>query len=90
MGNAQEAIEDYEKKNANVRKMDAKEIVTLNERKHDPMILDFKHEDRACCYLAQQTDGTQKWIRDPHMIIWGPLIDAYWSSPRSNSNNDEP
>ncbi len=90
MGNAQEAIEEYEKRTSNVRRMDVTQIITPNENKRVTMILDFKYEDRTCCYLAQQLDGKQRWVRDPDMNIWGPLIEEYWNSSHSNSNNDEP
>ncbi len=71
------------------RRVDLAKIVTPDNNKCITMILDFKYEDRACCYLTQRLDGKQKWVREPDMNIWGPLIEDYWNSSHSNSNNDE-
>ncbi len=90
MGNAQEAIEEYEAKKADVRKMDVNKTVTPHENKHISMILDFKYKDHSCFYLAQRIDGKQKWVRDPDPEIWKDHIYAYWNSTCSDSANDEP
>ncbi len=90
MGNTQEAIEEYEKQTSDARRVDIAKIITPDENKCVTMILDFKYEDRDCCYLAQRLDGKQKWVWNPDMDIWGPLIEEYWSSSRSNSEEDKP
>ncbi len=86
MENAQEAIEEYEQRTNSIRRLDA----IKDENKCVTMVLDFKYEDHACCYLAQRLDGKQRWVKDPDMEIWGRLIDKYWNSSQSNSDNDEP
>ncbi len=62
MGNAQEAMKEYEQRTSEVRRMDPAKITTPHENKCITMILDFKYEDRACHYLAQRLDGKQKWV----------------------------
>ncbi len=90
MGNAQEAIEEYEQRMSDARRVDIAKIVTPDKNKCVTMILNFKYEDHACCYLAQWLDGKQKWVRDPDIDIWGPLIEEYWNSSQSNSEDDKP
>ncbi len=49
IGNAQEAIQEYEERMSSVRRLDT----IPDENKRVTMVLDFKYEDRACYYLAQ-------------------------------------
>ncbi len=86
MGNAQEVIEEYEQRTGSVRRLDA----TKDENKCVTMILDFKYEDHACHYLTQRLDGKQQWVKDPDVELWGHLVEDYWNSQRSNSDNDKP
>ncbi len=88
MGNAQEAIEDYENCNNSARRLDA--VPTPNPDKRITMVLDFKYEDGSCFYLAQRQDGKQKWVKDPDPDVWHNVIQDYWYSVRSDSENDEP
>ncbi len=88
MGNAQEAIEDYENQNNSARRLDA--VETPDKNKRVTMILDFKYENQSCYYLAQRLDGKQKWVQDPDPEQWHDLILEYWNSTRSDSENDEP
>ncbi len=60
MGNAQEAIEEYEQRMCNARRVDITKIITPNENKRVTMVLNIKYEDKACFYFAQQQDGKQK------------------------------
>ncbi len=54
------------------------------------MVLDFKYKDGSCFYLAQRQDGKQKWVKDPDPDVWHDIIQDYWYSVRSDSENDEP
>ncbi len=90
MGNAQEAIEEYEGQTRDARRVDIAKIVTPNENKCITMVLDFKYEDKACFYLAQQQDRKQKWVKDLDPEQWHDLIQDYWYSTCSDSENDEP
>ncbi len=54
MGNAQEAIEDYENRNNSARRLDATKIVTTLTDKTVTMILDHEYSDNGDCkYLVQ-------------------------------------
>ncbi len=54
MGNAQEAIEDYENRNNSARRLDATKIITTLTNKTVTMILDHKYSDNGDCkYLIQ-------------------------------------
>ncbi len=65
MGNAQEAIEEYEERTNSVRRLDATEIVTRTYR-NIAMILDHKYNDHGDVgYLGQWPDGSQKWVVPP-------------------------
>ncbi len=90
MGNAQEAIEDYENRTNSTRRLDATKTVTPQENKRVTMILNFKYEDQSCFYLAQCQDGKQKWVKDLDPDIWHDIIQDYWYSVCSDSDNDEP
>ncbi len=87
MGNAQEAIKEYEAKMADIRRIDD---TTPDPKKHVTMILDFKYKNHSCHYLVQCQDRKQKWVVDPDPEVWSDLIKEYWYSTRSDSENDEP
>ncbi len=54
MGNAQEAIEDYENRNDSARRLDAIKTVTTLTDKTITVILDHEYSDNGDCkYLAQ-------------------------------------
>ncbi len=90
MEHVQEAIEEYEDKVSHARRVDIPKIVTKDKNKHVTMILDFKYEDGICSYLARRLNGKQKWVKNPDVNIWGNLIQEYWDSSWSNSENNEP
>ncbi len=59
MGNAQEAIEEYEERINSVRRLDAIKIVTRTHQ-NATMILDHEYQDdKTTRYLAQWDDGSQ-------------------------------
>ncbi len=83
MGNAQEAIEDYENRNNSARRLDATKIVTMLTDKTVTMVLDHEYSDNGDCkYLVQQHDGLQKWIRPPqeYSFEWLELVKEYWAN----------
>ncbi len=53
MGNAQEAIEEYEQRTHDARRVDIAKTVTPDENKCVTMVLNFKYEDKSCFYLVQ-------------------------------------
>ncbi len=80
MGNAQEAIEDYENQNDSVRRLDATQIITTLTNKMVTIILDHEYSDNGDCkYLVQRHDGLQKWIKPPqeYCFEWLQLVKEY-------------
>ncbi len=73
MGNAQEAIEEYEQRINNTRRLDTtdKRVVEFLEHEYS--------ENGDCSYLARRQDGVQKWIKPPrhHNLGWIVLEDTY-------------
>ncbi len=60
MGNAQEAIDEYEERTNSVRRLDATKIVTRNHQ-NATMILDHEYQNNGTTrYLAQWDDGSQR------------------------------
>ncbi|PBK83057.1 hypothetical protein ARMGADRAFT_1089808 [Armillaria gallica] len=56
MGNAQEAIEEYEDKVSHARRVDAPtKIITKDENKYVALIIDFKYKDSSCFYLPNDS-----------------------------------
>ncbi len=83
MGNAQEAIEDYENRNDSARRLDATKIATTLTDKTITLILDHEYSDNGDCkYLAQWHDGLQKWIKPPqeYCFEWLKLVKEYWAN----------
>ncbi len=83
MGNAQEAIEDYENRNDSARRLDATEIVTMLTDKTITVILDHEYSDNGNCkYLVQCHDGLQKWIKplQEYCFEWLELVKEYWAN----------
>ncbi len=83
MGNAQEAIEDYENRNDSARRLNATKIVTTLTNKTVTMILDHEYSDNGDCkYLVQRHDGLQKWVKPPteYSFEWLELVKQYWAN----------
>ncbi len=89
MGNAQEAIEEYERRANSARRLD-----TTDKRVVE--FLDHEYSDNGdCSYLARRRDGIQKWIHPPkdHHPGWIELEEAYWArqiDSQYDSPDDEP
>ncbi len=82
MGNAQEAIEEYEERTSSVRRLDAIKIVTRTHQ-NATMILDHEYQNnKTARYLAQWDDGSQQWIQDSrsYCFEWTQLLKQYWEN----------
>ncbi len=91
MGNAQEAIEEYEERTSNARRMDIAKIITLTD-KTITMILDHEYLDNGDVkYLIQRHDGLQKWIKPQaeYCFTWVELLKEYWAN-QADTQNETP
>ncbi len=92
MGNAQEAIEEYENKNDSARRLDAPKIITKPTKSPIATILDHEYsDDGKVKYLCQAVDGRQKWKFGPeeYNFYWVKLTKDYWQS-QVDSQYDHP
>ncbi len=90
MGNAQEAIEEYENRNDSARRLDAPEPKPA--KSPIAMILDHEYaDDGKVKYLCQAVDGRQKWKTGPieYNFYWVKLMEDYWQS-QADSQYDLP
>ncbi len=93
MGNAQEAIEEYEARNANVRTMDVQKTVTIRMHQNVTMILDHEYlDDEHAHYHAQWEDRSQLWIKDSsqYCFEWIELLKQYWETQRNAQDKIPP
>ncbi len=90
MGNAQEAIEEYENRIDSARRLDAPE--SKPAKSPISMILDHEYsDDGEVKYLCQAVDGRQKWKVGPkgYNFYWDKLTESYWQS-QIDSQLDHP
>ncbi len=90
MGNAQEAIEDYENRKDSARRLDTTKIATTPTYKTVTVILDHKYSDNGNCkYLVQRLDGLQKWVHSlqEYCFEWLQLVKEYWAN---EAKDEEP
>ncbi len=83
MGNAQEAIEEYEAKTADVRKMDIDKTTEPNTYRTVRLIVDHLYQDSTdVWYLAQWKDGHQQWVKPPerYCFEWIKKLEEYWNN----------
>ncbi len=83
MGNAQEVIEEYERRTSDVRQVDATKIEVPKVKSAIATILDHKYsDDGKVKYLCQAEDGRQKWKSRPeeYNFYWVQLTKEYWQS----------
>ncbi len=81
MGNAQEAIEEYEERVGHACRVQSK-IVTPS-RSIITMILDHEYSNYGKVkYLCQADDGHQKWKKPPeeYNFYWLELVKEYWKN----------
>ncbi|SJL18406.1 uncharacterized protein ARMOST_21995 [Armillaria ostoyae] len=93
MGNAQEAIAEYEEKMGSNERVSVVKIATPSQR-DITMVLNHVYESNGdVSYLAQRCDGTQIWVINPDTTIWKEFLDAYWASQLADQEElpqDEP
>ena len=81
MGNAQEAIQDYEKKIQRHGRIEIVQAANQDPSKIVTMILDHEYDEQGnVSYKAQREDGYQRWIKNPDGDTWKELIDDYWNN----------
>ncbi|SJL08520.1 uncharacterized protein ARMOST_11884 [Armillaria ostoyae] len=76
MGNAQEAIAEYEAKMGSNERVSVVKIATKSPLE---MILDHSYDGEDISYLCQRQDGTQKWVMNPD-ARFKDFIDEYWNN----------
>ncbi len=78
MGNAQEAIEEYENRADSARRLDAADHDPKFPKSPISMILDHEYsDDGKVKYLCQAVDGRQKWKSGPKEY------NLYWTNSRT-------
>ncbi|SJL18634.1 uncharacterized protein ARMOST_22231 [Armillaria ostoyae] len=84
MGNAEEAIADYEKKvtarNRTVARLHLGKIIMPKNCLPLAMIINHEYKDSDFLHLTQRVDGTQKWIKNPNVSKFKDFLDEYWAS----------
>ena len=81
MGNAQEAIKDYEKKIQRHGRIEIIQAKSRDPAKAVTMILDHEYDEQGVIsYKAQREDGYQRWIKNPDVNTWQELINDYWNN----------
>ncbi len=83
MGNAQEAIEEYENRENNARGLETLEPGPRPAKSRVTLILDHEYsDDGKVKYLCQAEDGRQKWKYGPkeYNAYWVKLTEDYWQS----------
>ncbi len=92
MGNAQEAIEEYENRENSARRLDAHDSETCPAKSPVALILDHEYsDDGKVKYLCQAVDGRQKWKYGPgeYNLYWDKLTEDYWQG-QADSQYDLP
>ncbi|SJL15407.1 uncharacterized protein ARMOST_18904 [Armillaria ostoyae] len=87
MGNAQEAIADYEEKMGSNERVSVVKIATPSK---SPLAIVLNHhfgEDGDVSYLAQREDGTQKWLLNPDVTKFNNFLVEYWQNYYSSQHN---
>ncbi|SJK98309.1 uncharacterized protein ARMOST_01574 [Armillaria ostoyae] len=78
MGNAQEAIADYEKKMGSNERVSVVKIAT--SKSPLAMVLNHHFDGEDISYLCQREDGTQKWVKNPDVTLFENFLVEYWSN----------
>ncbi|SJL13290.1 uncharacterized protein ARMOST_16730 [Armillaria ostoyae] len=93
MGNAQEAIAEYEEKMGSNERVSLVKIATPSQR-DIAMILNHVYESNGdVLYLAQRRDGSQIWVINPDVTVWKEYLNKYWSNQLAEQEElpqDEP
>ncbi|SJL08909.1 uncharacterized protein ARMOST_12283 [Armillaria ostoyae] len=78
MGNAQEAIAEYEAKMGSNERVNVVKIAT--SRSPLAMVLNHHFDGEDISYLCQREDGTQKWVKNPDVTLFENYLVEYWSN----------
>ncbi|SJL16274.1 uncharacterized protein ARMOST_19794 [Armillaria ostoyae] len=88
IGNAKEAIADYEAKMEHNERVSVVKIATSKS----PLAMIVNHhfgEDGDVSYLAQREDGTQKWLLNPDITKFDNFLVEYWQNYYSTQHNTQ-
>ncbi|SJL01314.1 uncharacterized protein ARMOST_04634 [Armillaria ostoyae] len=78
MGNAQEAITEYEAKMGSNERVSVVKIAT--SKSPLAMVLNHHFDGEDISYLCQREDGTQKWVKNPDVTLFENFLVEYWSN----------
>ncbi|SJK99608.1 uncharacterized protein ARMOST_02916 [Armillaria ostoyae] len=78
MGNAQEAIAEYEAKMGSNERVSVVKIAT--SKSPLAMVLNHHFDGEDVSYLCQREDGTQKWVKNPDVTLFENFLVEYWSN----------
>ncbi|SJL04343.1 uncharacterized protein ARMOST_07709 [Armillaria ostoyae] len=78
MGNAQEAIAEYEAKTQSNERVAVVKIAT--SKSPLAMVLNHHFDGEDISYLCQREDGTQKWVKNPDVTLFENFLVEYWSN----------
>ncbi|SJL07261.1 uncharacterized protein ARMOST_10604 [Armillaria ostoyae] len=78
MGNAQEAIAEYEAKMGSNERVSVVKIAT--SKSPLAMVLNHHFDGEDISYLCQREDGTQKWVKNPDVTLFENFLVEYWSN----------
>ncbi|SJL11766.1 uncharacterized protein ARMOST_15175 [Armillaria ostoyae] len=78
MGNAKEAIADYEAKTQSNERVAIVKIAT--SKSPLAMVLNHHFDGEDVSYLCQREDGTQKWVKNPDVTLFENFLVEYWSN----------
>ncbi|SJL04701.1 uncharacterized protein ARMOST_08071 [Armillaria ostoyae] len=78
MGNAQEAIAEYEAKMGSNERVSTVKIATTKSPL--AMVLNHHFDGEDISYLCQREDGTQKWVKNPDVTLFENFLVEYWSN----------
>ncbi|SJL06240.1 uncharacterized protein ARMOST_09576 [Armillaria ostoyae] len=78
MGNAQEAIAEYEEKMGSNERVSVVKIATSPSPL--AMVLNHHFDGEDISYLCQREDGMQKWVKNPDVTQFENFLVKYWSN----------
>ncbi|SJL19064.1 uncharacterized protein ARMOST_22671 [Armillaria ostoyae] len=81
MGNAQEAIAEYEAKMGSNERVSVVKIAT--SKSPLTMVLNHHFDGEDISYLCQRENGTQKWVKNPDVTLFENFLVEYWSNYHS-------
>ncbi|SJL18614.1 uncharacterized protein ARMOST_22211 [Armillaria ostoyae] len=90
MGNAKEAIADYEEKVARtVARLHLGQSATPKSRSPLAFFIDHAYKDGNFAYLTQLEDESQRWTKNPNVTKFKTFLDEYWASQGYPTEDEE-